>query len=109
MHLIVPDICNQNESLSQASMVKAQCNSEWFNPLLLKVHKHSKMIKPPFLLFVFHNDWLQNHCWLSFKSKKPDFEVILARPYLRIFVEDIVTLLGAMTDKWVWKLVRGRN
>ena len=28
---------------------------------------------------------------------------------LRIFVEDIVALLGAMTDKWVRKRVCGRN
>ena len=26
-----------------------------------------------------------------------------------IFVEDIVALLGAMTDKWMGKLVYGRN
>ena len=29
-------------------------------------------------------------------------------PHLRIFVEDIVALLGAMTDTWVRKLVCGR-
>ena len=30
-------------------------------------------------------------------------------PYLCIFVEDIVSLLGAITDKWVLTLVCGRN
>ena len=30
-------------------------------------------------------------------------------PNLRIFVEDNVLLLGAITDKWVRKLVCGRN
>ena len=29
--------------------------------------------------------------------------------YLRIFVEEVVTLLGAITDKWVWTLACGRN
>ena len=30
-------------------------------------------------------------------------------PNLRIFVEDFVALLGARTDKWVQKIVSGRN
>ena len=30
-------------------------------------------------------------------------------PYLYIFVEEVVTLLGAITDKWVWALVYGQN
>ena len=30
-------------------------------------------------------------------------------PNLRIFVEDIVALLGAMSDEWMRKLVCGRN
>ena len=30
-------------------------------------------------------------------------------PNLPIFVEEIVMLLGAMTDKWVCKLFYGRN
>ena len=33
----------------------------------------------------------------------------LGMPYLRIFVDDIFALLGAMIDKWVWKRVCGRN
>ena len=30
-------------------------------------------------------------------------------PYLCISVEKVVTLLGAITDKWVWTLVFGQN
>ena len=32
-------------------------------------------------------------------------------PNLRIhvFVQDVAVLLGAMTDKWMWKLICGRN
>ena len=30
-------------------------------------------------------------------------------PYLCNFDEEVVTLLGAITDKWVWTLVCGRN
>ena len=30
-------------------------------------------------------------------------------PYLCIFVEEVVTLLGAITDKWVQTLVCGQN
>ena len=57
-----------------------------------------KMIKTDFLSFIFHNDWLQNHCWLSVKSTTPNFVVVFnvllsffchigsSLPYLRIFV-----------------------
>ena len=67
----------------------------------------------PFLSFVFLNDWLQNHCWLSVKSMTPNVVVVVTSdllpncchigwgmPYLCIFVE-VVTLLGAIPDKWV--------
>ena len=33
----------------------------------------------------------------------------LRMPYMCIFVEEIGTLLGAITDKWVRTLVCGRN
>ena len=33
----------------------------------------------------------------------------MGMPYLCIFVEEIVTLLGAITEKWVWTLVCGLN
>ena len=67
----------------------------------------------PILSFVFHNGWLQNHCWLSAKGMTLNFEVFVSvllqncchigwgMPYLCIFVEEVVTLLGAITDKWV--------
>ena len=53
----------------------------------------------PFLLLIFKNDWLQNHCWLLFKSMTPSCIVVInvllpiwchissGMPYLRIFVE----------------------
>ena len=75
--------------------------------------KHSKIIETHFLSFVFQNGWLQNYCWLSVKSVTPNFVVIVNvllpicchigwdMPYLSIFVEEVVTLLGAITDKWV--------
>ena len=44
---------------------------------------------------------------LSFKMTSTSLAVV--NVYLRIFVEDIVALLGAMTDKWVRKLFCGRN
>ena len=65
----------------------------------------------PFLSFVFHNNWLQNHCWLSLKIIVTDFVVVVGvsqsscyhigsgMPYLCIFVGEIVTLSGAITDK----------
>ena len=75
----------------------------------------------PFLSFVFHNGWLQNHCWLSAKGMVPNFVVFVSAllpicchigwgmPYLCIFVEEVATLLGSSTYKWVWKLVCGQN
>ena len=62
---------------------------------------------------VFHNGWLQIHCWLSAKGMKPNFVVFVSvllptychigwgMPYLCIFVGEVVTLLGAITDKCV--------
>ena len=56
----------------------------------------------PFLSFVFHDDWLQNHCWLSVKSMTPNFVVVVSVllpicchigsrvPYLCIFVEEML-------------------
>ena len=80
---------------------------------LLKSHKHSKMIKKTFLSFVFHNGWLQKNCWLSVKHMTPNFVAVVSAllpicchigwgmTYLFVIVEDVVTLLGAITDKWV--------
>ena len=66
-----------------------------------------------FLSFEFSNGWLQNHCWISLKSMAPNFVVVVSvllpicchigwgMPYLCNFVEEVVTLFGAITDKWV--------
>ena len=82
-------------------------------PSMLKSHKHSKMIQPDFLSFLFHNGWLQNHYWLSVKGMTPNFVVFVSvllpfgchigwgMPYLCIFVDEDGMLLGAITDKWV--------
>ena len=83
-------------------------------PSILKSHKHSKMIETHFYLsFVFLNGWLQNHRWLSAKDMRQNFVVFISvllpicchigwgMPYLCIFAEEGVTLLDAITDKWV--------
>ena len=78
-------------------------------PSILKSQKQQKMIEilRYILLFVFHNDWLQNHCWLSVKSKISNFVVVVSvllpicchigggMPYLCIFVEEVVMISGA--------------
>ena len=75
----------------------------------------------PFLSSVFHNNWPQNHFWLSLKSLATNFIVVVivlqpicchigsGMPYLCIFVEEVVPLSGAITDKWALTLVCGRN
>ena len=52
-----------------------------------------------FYRFVYHNDWLQNYCWLLIKSMKPYCVVVVnvlmpicchigtGMPYLHIFVQ----------------------
>ena len=82
-------------------------------PSTLKNHKHSKMVEINFSSFLFHNGWLQNHYWLSAKGMIPNFVVFVsgllpicshidwAVPYLCIFVKEVVTLLCAITDKWL--------
>ena len=42
-------------------------------PSIVKSHKHPKIIETFFYHFVFHNDWLKNHCSLSVKSMTPNF------------------------------------
>ena len=109
--------------LSHASMIKVKSMymSKWCNPLYVRVTSIQNWWKS-FLLFVFHNGWLKNHCWLSGKRLTPNFvgffykcftsnllSYWLGMPYLYIFVKEVVTLLGAITDKWVWTLVCGQN
>ena len=84
--------------LSHTSMIKVKYMSKWCNL---------------FLSFVFHNDWIQNLCWLSIKSLTPNFVVVVdvllpicchvgcGMPYLCIYVEAVVRLLGAFTAKWL--------
>ena len=80
---------------------------------MMKNHKHLTVIETLFLSFVFHNDRLQNHCWHSVKSMAPNCVVFVSSlfpicchigwgmPCLCIFVDEIVTLLGAITYKWM--------
>ena len=74
-----------------------------------------------FLWFVFHNEWLQNYWRPLITSMTPNFVFVVSNllpicchfgwgmPYLCTFVEKVVTLLGAITDKWAWTLVCGQN
>ena len=98
--------------LRNASMIKVQYMSKWWNPLYWKVTNIQKWLKP-ILSFVFHNELLQNHCWLSVNWMTPIFAVVVSvlhpiccrigwgMPYLCIFVEEVVAFLGAITDKWL--------
>ena len=107
-------------NLSYASIIKVQYRSKWCNPLYWKV-TNIQNDSNPFFSFVFHNYWLQNHCWLSVKRMTPYFVVVVSillkisghigwgMPYQCIFVEEVVTLLGAITYKWVWTLLCGQN
>ena len=75
----------------------------------------------PFLSIVFHNDWLQNHHRFSLRKMAPNFEAVVSvllqicgqlcrgMPYPCIFVEEVVPLLGAMTNKLVLTFVCDRN
>ena len=122
MHFIVPDICNQYGCLILVTL-------QWFkystnpNGSTLYTEK-SQTFKNDwnwFLKFVFHNDWLQNHRWFSLQKMTLNFEVVFSvllqiwsqiyrgMPYLCIFVEEVVQLFGAMTDKFVLNFVCGRN
>ena len=63
-------------NLSHASMpIKVQYMTKWCTPLYLEVTDNQRN---PFLSFVFHNDWLQNHCWLSVRSMTPNFVVVVS-------------------------------
>ena len=113
MHFIVLDICNQNACLIYDTL-------QWFKystapndvSLYTEMSQTFKHDLNPILSFVFHNDWLQIHCWILFKRTTPNFvpnNVLLpischlgsCMPNLRILVEDIVALLGEMTNKWL--------
>ena len=82
-------------------------------PSILKRHKPSKVIETHFYRLYSIIDWLQNHCPLSVKSMTPNFVVVdsvllpiychinWGMPNLCIFVEEVATCLGAVTDIWL--------
>ena len=100
--------------LSHASMIKVQYMSKWCNPLYWKVTSIQNDWNP-FLSFVIHNGWFPA------KGMTPNFAAFVSvlhsicchigwgMPNIYIFVEEVVTLLGANTDKWAWTLVCGQN
>ena len=122
MHFIVPDICNQNEGFTLVTL-------QWFkystnpNGSTLYTEKSQTFENDwnPFSSFVLHIDWLQNHRWFSLQEMAPNFKAVVSvllqicgqicrgMPYLCIFVEEVVPLLGAMTDKLVLTFVCGQN
>ena len=75
-------------------------------PSILKVTNIQKRLKRRIFSFIFHNDWLQNQCWLSVKGYAPNFNVVViiilslycqigsTMPYLCIYVEETVALFG---------------
>ena len=94
-----------------ALMVEVPYTSKWCNHLYWKVTNVQKWLKP--ISTVSTPLWLaQNHCLLSLKSMAPNFVVVFSvllpicchigsgMPYLWIFVEETVRLLGPMADKW---------
>ena len=82
-------------------------------PSILKSHKHSKMIEPIF--YRLHSIMVGSKIIADSQSESmtPNFVVVVyvlppicchigwGIPYLYIFVEEVVTLLGAITEKWV--------
>ena len=112
MHFIVTDICNQNGCLVLVMFqwFKYRTNPNSATPYTEKSQTFKNDLNP-FLSFEFHNDWLQNHCWLSLKSMAHNFVVVVCvllplychigsgMPYMCIFVEEVVPLLGPMADK----------
>ena len=123
MHAFIRSGYLQSEwmsDLSHTSMIKVQSCP---NGTTLYTEKSPAFKNDwnPFSSFVFHNDWLQNLCWLSSKGMAPNFVVVVCvllpicchigwgMPYLCIFVEEVVMFLGAIIDKWVWTLVYGQN
>ena len=63
--------------LSHASVINVQYMTKWCNPLYWKVTSIQKWLKPIFIV-VFHNCWLQNHCWHSAKGMTHNFVVFVS-------------------------------
>ena len=90
-------------------------------PSILKSHKRSKMIETHF--YRLYSIMTVSKIIAGSPSKKmiPNFEAVFSvllqicsqiyrgMPYSCIFVEEVVPLLGAMTDKFVLTFVYGRN
>ena len=90
-------------------------------PSILKSHITSKMIETHF--YRLYSILTGSKIIASSPSEKmaPNFEAVVSvllqicghlcrgMPYLCIFVEEVVPLLGVMTDKLVLTFVRGRN
>ena len=82
-------------------------------PSILKSHKHSKMIQILSYHLYFIMTGSKRICGLSVKSMTPNFVVFVSvllpicchigwgMPYLFIFVDGVITLLCAITDRWV--------
>ena len=97
-------------------MVKVQYKSKWFNPLYWKITNVKRRLKP--IVIVCIQEWPAPKSSLILPLKMaPNFEAVFGvllqiygqifrgMPYLCIFVEEVVPLLGAMTDKLVLTFV----
>ena len=73
-------------------MIKVQYRSKWCNPIYQKVTNNKKSLKPILsLVFVVVVSVLLPSCC----------HIGWGVPYMCIFVEEVITLLGAITDKWL--------
>ena len=122
MHFIVPDFCNQNWCFILVTLQWFKYSTNPNGSTLYTEKSHTfKNDWNPFLSFVSHNDYLQNHRRFSLRKMAPNFEAVVSvllqicgqlcrgMPYPCIFVEEVVPLLGAMTDKLALTFVCGRN
>ena len=90
-------------------------------PSILKSHIGSKMIEPHFYLLYYIMTGSKIIAGSRSEKMAPNFEAVVSfllhicgrlcrgMPYPCIFVEEIVPLLGAMTDKLVLTFFCGRN
>ena len=109
---------NQNawlNNLNHASIVKVQYSSKWCYPLSLKFSNIQKIIKTHF--YRLYSIMTGSKIIAGSHSKNDNYFLAIANvslpvcchidsgmTNLRIFVEENVALLGAMTDKWVKNL-----
>ena len=99
---MVPDTCNQYGCLILVTL-------QWFMystyPKGATLYTEKSQTFKNYS-FVFHNDWLQNHCCLSLKSIAPNFAVAVSvlqpfccyigsgMPNMCIFVKEVVQFYG---------------